>query len=133
MTNAPAPPLLAEPGVRFGLANVVIVVALFAAALTRLDLTGTEALVVLVAGLAGTGLPWLVTAALGLVAWAMVTGFAENQYGLLTFTGHDLVRLLVFVVACSALPAAVRHLGPTAQHQPAHHQSLRGQSLRSRP
>jgi hypothetical protein len=110
MTNAPPPPLIAETGVRFGMANALIVTAMFAAGATRLDLTGTEVLVVLIAGLAGTGLPRLVTASLGLVSCAMVTGFAENQDGVLTFAGHDVDRLLIFVVMCRALPAAVHHV-----------------------
>lgn len=119
MTNVPASSLLAEPGVRFGLANALIVVALFTAAMVRLDFTGTEALVTFVAGVAGAGLPIAVTASLGFITWAMVTGFAENHFGVLTFAGADVGRLFVFVLATVALSTLTRHLvAPQAHPRP---------------
>lgn len=46
--------------------------------------------------------------ALGVLAWAFFTGFAENSYGELTFSGHDLLRLALFGIATVLLSHALR-------------------------
>jgi hypothetical protein len=100
--------MTAQTGVRFGIANGLLIAAFFAAAVARLDATETAWTVVLTAGLLGLGLSLLMTACLGAIAWAWFTGFVEHRFGLLTFAGHDLQRFAVFVVAAMALAAFVR-------------------------
>jgi hypothetical protein len=93
----------AEPGVRFGIANAVLVAALYLAAAARLDVVETELLTVLVAGLASAGLSLAMTASISVVAWALLTGFVENRYGELTFTQGDVLRLALFAVSTIVL------------------------------
>lgn len=88
-----------QPGVRFGIANGALVLAFCLAGLAGLTALATGALAVLVAGLAGLGLSLSMTASLGVIAWAMFTGFVENAYGQLSFADHDLVRLVLFPLA----------------------------------
>jgi hypothetical protein len=99
---------LAEPGVRFGLANALLVAALLAATAARLDVSETEFVAVVVAGLASIGLSFVLTAWIGVVAWALFTGFVENDFGTLTFAEPDLVRLGVFA-ACTVGLAVLCH------------------------
>jgi hypothetical protein len=99
------PHLVDQPGIRFGLANALLVVGFFAATLAGLGIDDTEFLAVVLAGLAGVGLSLLMAASLGAIAWAMFTGFVENDYGQLTLTRDDLVRLGVFTVCSVALAA----------------------------
>ena len=94
--------MVAEPGVRFGIANAVIISALFIAAAAHLTGVETEFLTVIVAGLASCGLSLLYTASVGVVAWAMFTGFVSNRYGLLTLGHEDLLRLALFTLATIA-------------------------------
>jgi hypothetical protein len=103
-----APPITAEPGVRFGIANGVLVVALVAASAAGLDTIETAWAAALAAGLLGIGLSRLMTAWLGVIAWAMFTGFVENRFGELTFSDGDVRRLVVFTVAALALSMAAR-------------------------
>jgi hypothetical protein len=112
--------LVDEPGIRFGLANALLVMTLLGAAAARLALAATTSLAVLVAGLASVGLPVLMTAWIGLVAWALVTGFVVNQYGELTFQDGDLVRLGVFAVGTLALAVIVHHAYRTGREPPDH-------------
>jgi hypothetical protein len=98
-----------EPGVRFGIANTLLVVALLAAAAARLDKAETELIAVIAGGLASVGLSLLMTAWVGVIAWALFTGFVENSYGQLTFEGGDLKRLAGFAVATMALAFFTRH------------------------
>lgn len=53
----------------------------------------------LVAALGSVGLPlqWRLTS--GVVAWALVTGFVYNRFGVLTFTEPDQARMSVLVGA----------------------------------
>jgi len=101
-----------EPGVRFGIANGLVIAALLAAATARLSTTATELVAVVAAGLASVGLPVLMTTWLGVIAWAMFTGFVENSYGQLTFEGGDLRRLAAFAAATLALAALTRRSHP---------------------
>ena len=110
MTRAAKPLLSNEPGVRFGIANGVLVAAIFAAAVARLEVDETEFLAVLVAGLASCGLTLLMTTWIGVVAWALFTGFVENEYGRLTFDQADLVRLALFAVCTVSLAVLARRI-----------------------
>ena len=101
--------MTAEPGVRFGIANGLLVVALIAAWAARLGADETAWVAVLAAGLLGIGLSRPMTAWLGLIAWALFTGFVENRFGELTFAGADVQRLVAFTVAALALSVAARH------------------------
>jgi hypothetical protein len=97
-----------QPGVRYGISSALLIAALFSAAAARLTGEETEILTVIVAGLATCGLTLLLRASIGIVAWAMFTGFVINDYGSLTFHHDDLLRLLLFPLATVAL-AAVAH------------------------
>jgi hypothetical protein len=106
---------LGEPGVRFGVANGSLVAALFVAAAARLDVGETELFAVIVAGLACVGLSVVLTAWVGVVAWALFTGFVENDYGTLTFDQHDLLRLAVFALGTVALAGCLHHTWTVAK------------------
>jgi hypothetical protein len=105
MTTRTAPPALRasdEPGVRFALANVALVMALFVAAAARLQPLEAEVTALVTAVVASAGLAVLLRAAVGVVAWALVTGFVQNSLGQLTFDRADLGRLVLFVVFLGA-------------------------------
>jgi hypothetical protein len=113
LTTRPAhavPRMTAEPGVRFGIANAVVVAVLLAASVAPLTTAETAWVAVLSAGLAGAALRWTRAAVLGLIAWAWYTGFAENGYGQLTFAGGDLRRVALFIVAAAVLAVTTRRL-----------------------
>lgn len=46
--------------------------------------------------------------ALGIIAWAFVTGFAENSRGELTFSSGDVLRLVMFATAAVVLSHSLR-------------------------
>jgi Flp pilus assembly protein TadG len=98
-----------EPGVRFGIANGLLVAALIAAASVRLNTTGTEIVAVIAAGIASVGLSILMTSSVGVIAWALFTGFIENSYGQLTFEKGDLIRMAVFAAATITLAVVTRN------------------------
>ena len=100
--------MTAEPGVRFGIANALLVVVLIAAWAARLDTAETAWAAVLAAGLLGAGLSRPMSAWLGVIAWAFYTGFVENRFGELTLAGDDVRRLVVFTVAAFALSMTAR-------------------------
>jgi len=62
------PLMVAEPGVRFGIANGLIVAVLYVGGVLHLTGVETEFLTVLFAGLARCGLPRLLTAGVGVAA-----------------------------------------------------------------
>ena len=92
-----------EPGVRFGLAHLLLVISLLVTG--GAGLSASLAFVVVagaaVAGSLGLGLAW--AGGIGVSAWALYTGFAEHSAGLLTFSGTDLLRLGVLVGCAVAL------------------------------
>jgi hypothetical protein len=96
-TTTPTPRLVDAPGIRFGLGTGVLVVVLFGCAAAHLLPAQTGAAVGFVVASASLTGPWLLGGGLGLVGWAFYTGFVEHQYGVLTFTRGDLVRLAVLV------------------------------------
>ena len=95
-------------GVRFGLANGALVLALTVAAALPLDLAETACVALLTAAVAAATMRWYVALALGVEAWAFFTGFFENRYGVLTLAPHDLVNLGGFVVATAFLAHLLR-------------------------
>jgi branched-subunit amino acid ABC-type transport system permease component len=109
------PRLTDEPGIRFGIANAVLVAALIVAWAVGLDVTATAVLAVVVASVASVRLPIVTALALGVIGWALFTGFVEHRYGQLTFTDDDVRRLASFAFATSALSFLMRHLQHTAQ------------------
>ena len=102
--------MLEEPGVRFGLANGILVSALLGAGGIELRPGETMWMAVLVAGLVSIGLPLVMTASMGVIAWALVTGFVGNRCGELTLARPDLLRLLVFAVSTLGLAVFVHGL-----------------------
>ena len=107
--------MVAEPGVRFGIANGLIVAALCVAAVVHLTGTQTEFLTVLVAGLACCGLSRLATAGVASAAWAMFTGFVVNRYGVLTLGHQDLLRLAAFALVTGAVAFAGHRIHAAAR------------------
>jgi hypothetical protein len=99
-----------DPGIWFGVAIALVICAYLVAGALRLDPVETASAAIVVAGLAATRLPSLVTVALGVVAWAFFTGFIENAFGQLTFAGHDLEHLAVFAGATAVVGLAGRSL-----------------------
>jgi hypothetical protein len=97
-----------QPGVRFALANAALVTVLFVAAAARLDRLAAELTALVTAVVAAAGLAVLLRATIGVVMWALVTGFVQNSLGQLTFHRGDLGRLALFVVVVCAChrPAA---------------------------
>jgi hypothetical protein len=106
-THRPARRLRDEDGIRYGLAHVWLVAVALLAGATGMPRPASFALLVLAALLSGRGLGLRWRVGIALAAWAIWTGFLENSVGILTFTGPDLLRL---VILC-ALAAAVAHLG----------------------
>ena len=96
-TSTATAPITDEPGIRFGIAEAAVVVAMLVAAGLRLDAPVTLVLVGVVAAGAAARLGPLWSAGLALSAWAMFTGFAENSLGTLTFASSDVLRMLVMV------------------------------------
>lgn len=102
--------MTAEPGVRFGIANGLLLLALIGSWAVRFGATETAWAAVIAAGLLGIGLSRPMTAWLGLIAWAWFTGFVENQFGELTFAGDDVQRLVAFTVGALVLSVAARRI-----------------------
>jgi len=105
-------------GVRFGLANGALVLALVIAAALSLDLAETACVALVTAALAAATMRWYVALALGVEAWAFFTGFFENRYGVLTLAPHDLLNLAGFIVATAVLAHLLRNR-PTTVGSPA--------------
>ena len=82
---------------------------MIAAAAVRLNTVGTVLVAVIVAGVASVGLSILMTTSVGVIAWALFTGFVENSYGQLTFEGSDLIRLAVFAAATVTIAVVTRN------------------------
>ena len=99
-------PLVELPGVRFGLAGGSLFLA--AAACAALPLSGWYGVVLLLA----VATAWCVVLPLGLglavavSAWAFATGFAINDFGLLTFAPADLLRLGIYVGVAALVSGA---------------------------
>jgi len=96
----------AEPGVRFGLANAALVLALLVAAALPLDRSETAAVAVVTAAAVSASLP----RRFALVSWAWFTGFFENKYGVLTLAPSDLLNLAGFVATTVVLAGLAQAL-----------------------
>jgi hypothetical protein len=96
------PRLVDEHGIRFGLAEGVLVLAALSAAALHLSLAAALVLLGLAAFAGGysTSLGWALL--VGLSAWAYFTGFLENSLGQLTLAPHDLDRLVVMALLAVA-------------------------------
>jgi len=100
----------AEPGVRFGLANAALVLALLVAAALPLDRSETAAVAVVTAAAVSASLPRRFAVVMGLVSWAWFTGFFENKYGVLTLAPSDLLNLAGFVATTVVLAGLAQAL-----------------------
>ena len=114
MTNRPpaAPPrprMTSEAGVRFGIANALLLATFLVTATVHLDPTLTAWAGGATAGLLGIGPSVARAAGLGAISWAWFTGFFENRYGELSFAGDDLQRLVAFTLAAVAIAALGHH------------------------
>jgi hypothetical protein len=108
----------AEPGVRFGIANGLLVATMLAVSVAHLGPTATAWVSVVAAGLLGAGLSLTMTGLLGVIAWAWFTGFAENRFGELTFAPHDLQHLAAFGLVAVAIAAFTRRVGLLVRVKP---------------
>jgi hypothetical protein len=101
--------LVGDAGARWSLtviASTLTLIALELVSVPRDVALGAVALVASI-GAAGLALKWRLAS--GLVAWALLTGFLYNRFGVLTFTAPDLTRMSILVsVAVVATPL----LGP---------------------
>ncbi|MCW2757046.1 MAG: hypothetical protein JWO46_792 [Nocardioidaceae bacterium] len=97
-----------EPGIQLGLAEAALAAVLLVGGLLRLEHQITLVVVLLTLLYAGSRLGSLWAAGLGLSAWAMFTGFAENTLGTLTFAQGDVLRLGLMVAGCAAVAHVVR-------------------------
>jgi hypothetical protein len=109
-STTPATALAHDRGVRFALAVSALIATLFVATAAPLEVDETAYLAVLVAGLASVGLPLLVTAGVGSVCWALVTGFVVHDHGVLTMNEADLGRFAVSVLGTVALATFVHRV-----------------------
>lgn len=94
--------------IRFAAAGACQAAATFvvcAVGLPTADAFGILLVLTAVLGLVVRPLP---AAGLGLVGWALFTGFVTNSYGELTFSHADLSRLAVAVLAPVVLSYAAR-------------------------
>ena len=110
-------PLLRLSAVRFAQGECSLVVGLLSCAAVRLGSFPTLVIVSLITVLFAGRLPTLFATGLGLVAWAMFTGFVVNRYGVLTFSTGDLIRMgLLLGLGTLATPRAAPSAGPVAAH-----------------
>ena len=97
--------LLDDSGARWSLtvtASTLTLIVLQLVSVPRDMALGAVAIVASI-GPAGLALKWRLAS--GLVAWALLTGFLYNRFGVLTFTAPDLTRLSILVsVAVVATP-----------------------------
>lgn len=99
-----------QPGVRLGICGGLLFIATGAAVALHLP-HGYAAAALLILTLACClVLPRPAAALLGTSGWAMSTGFVQNSLGELTFAGHDLLRLSLYVGA--AVLVAGRTVAP---------------------
>lgn len=92
------PRLRDAAGVRLGIAHALLLLAV--PVVSGAGVVTADVVLVVLAGAACTTLPRRVSMLTGVVAWAWATGFAENSYGVLTFSPADLVRLAVSATGC---------------------------------
>ena len=97
--------LVGDAGARWSLtviASTLTLIVLELVSVPRDVALGVAAIVVSIGPL-GLPLKWRIAS--GLVAWALLTGFLYNRFGVLTFTVPDLTRMSILVgVAVVATP-----------------------------
>lgn len=106
-----------ETGVIFGIGTGLVVGTDLAAGAFSLPAFPTAFALILVAGLFGARLRVLLAGALALVSWAFYTGFTENRFGQLTFTGADLARIFSFVGGALVVAMAIRRVLITSRDE----------------
>jgi hypothetical protein len=106
----PGQRLREEPGIRFGIANGLLPLALLVPWAAGSGVVPTEVVLIVLAGVACARLPRAVAALTGMVAWAWATGFTENEYGVLTFSASDLIRLGCAVVGTAIVAVVCRRI-----------------------
>jgi len=94
--------LLAEPGPRVAAGTVAVVLTLFGCAAVGAGTAPTLLLSYGVLLVSCVALRPATAAALGVVAWAFLTGFVVHDLGVLTFGHADLARLLLLVATALA-------------------------------
>lgn len=111
--------VLHAPAIRFAEGDVAVIAALFGCAGLHAGRPLTEGLVLLVVAAHAAGLGIWLGPALGVTAWAFVTGFVVHDLGVLTFRDPDLVRLGLFVLVGLGAALLAKTAGPTAARVPA--------------
>ena len=99
-----------QPGVRLGISGGVLFVATGAVVAVHLPHGYAAAALLILTVSCCLVLPRAAAVFLGASGWAMSTGFVENGLGELTFAGHDLLRLGLYVAAAALV--AGRTLAP---------------------
>lgn len=106
--------MVAEPGIRFGIANAAVILTLQGCAVLGLRAAPTLLAVATVVVVASVASPPGIGTLVGVSSWAFYTGFVENAYGLLTFHHADLARLAALSVAGGVAATVGRRDRPTA-------------------
>jgi hypothetical protein len=88
--------------------------------LTGLPAAPTAVVIAVTGSLAGRRLGPADGAAIGLVGWALFTGFVRHRYGELSFAAADLEDLVAFVVTVPAAAGTLRHLTTHRRRTAAH-------------
>jgi len=91
--------LIEDVGARWSLTVIASTLALIVLELVNAPREIALAVVAIVASLGSLGLPLKWRLASGLVAWALLTGFVYNRFGVLTFTEPDLTRMAILVIS----------------------------------
>jgi len=94
--------LMEDAGARWSLTVIASTMMLIMLELVNAPRGVAVGVVVIVASLGSVGLPLKWRLASGLVAWALLTGFVYNRFGVLTFTEPDLARMSMLVGAAAA-------------------------------
>lgn len=95
------PHVLDQWELRFAIAGLSQVVVILAVHLAHLPRGASFGALLVVTAAFGLSVGPLAAGSLGLVGWALFTGFVTNAYGQLTFRAED-VRLLGLLVVLSA-------------------------------
>ena len=109
--------------IRFGIGGGVLVLTTLAARLADLDEQYAALLLLAVSAILGATVGRVRAAALGLTAWALLTGFVTNRYGALTFAPSDLLLMTALVATAVGSSAAVQHASRPAASVPAQRSS----------
>lgn len=95
-----------QVGVRFGIGNGVLFLLTGATVASGMPGAYGVGLLLMATAVFAVALDRLHALGLGVAGWAFATGFAIHTLGVLTFAPHDLLRLVVFVLAATATSRA---------------------------